>query len=413
MQPIRIMVVGCGYRSTWSIPALNDHSGYELVALVDALPEAAHVMANSIDRSDLPVFTDVEEALDTVDVDAVVVSTLDSEHTRPVLASLARGKYVYVEKPLALSLDDCKAMIEADEAAGHRTMVGFNLRFAPLYWHMRRLIDEGAVGKVLTVQADEFYYGGRTYFRRWNRLRQFGGGLWITKASHDFDLLYWLAGGLPTRVSACARLTHYVPKPEAGMRCSECPIEGKCPDSDLRMECPEICRKLQEVREAAGWPPADLCVFNAEKDTFDHGIAQVEFDNDALGTYTVNVVSSFNDRRIRVAGEDGILEGRLSKEHCFYWKRHESNSFTEYEEIPLADPNTIGDMHGGGDQRILASFADFVHGNAASAVAPAEAAVAIALGLAATHSSDTGAAIELTNLSSWNAIRDRLMSKTG
>ncbi|MHB9108815.1 MAG: Gfo/Idh/MocA family protein [Armatimonadota bacterium] len=411
MQPIRIMIVGCGYRSTWFSRALNDHPAYDLVALVDVLPEVARVLANDIDRSDLPVYAEVEEALDAVDVDAVVVATSDSEHTGPVLAALARGKYVYVEKPLALTLDDCKAMIEADEAAGHRTMVGFNLRFAPLYRHMHRLINEGAVGKVLTIQADEFYYGGRTYFRRWNRLRSFGGGLWITKASHDFDQLYWLAGSLPTRVSACARLTHYVPKPEAGIRCSECAIEAKCPDSDLRMECAPLFREMQRVREAAGWPPADLCVFNAEKDTFDHGIAQVEFENDTLATYAVNVVSSFTDRRIRVAGEEGILEGRLSKENCFYWKRHEVDSFKEYEEIPLADPKTIGDMHGGGDQRILASFADFVHGNAASAVAPAEAAVAIALGLAATHSSDTGAAIELANLSSWNAICERLMSK--
>ena len=53
---------------------------------------------------------------------------------------------------------------------------------------------EAAVGRVLTVQADEFYDGGRGYFRRWNRLRSEGGGLWLTKASHDFDLLYWLSG---------------------------------------------------------------------------------------------------------------------------------------------------------------------------------------------------------------------------
>jgi len=402
------MLVGCGLRSTWFSRALEAHPEFALTAMVDVLPEAALAIARYADRPDLPVFPDIEQALDAVDVDAVIVATADSEHTVPVLAALQRGKYVYVEKPLALTLEDCRAIILADEAAGRKTMVGFNLRYAPLYQQMHRRISDGAVGRVLTIQADEFYYGGRTYFRRWNRLRAFGGGLWITKASHDFDLLYWLAGSAPTRVTASARLTHYVAKPEAGSRCSDCPIEARCPDSHLKIDHAPIYRELTAIREAAGWPPADLCLFNAEKDTFDHGMAQVEFANRSLASYTVNVVSSFTDRRIRVAGDEGILEGRLSKEHAFYWKRHEVDQFKEYEEVPLSDPSAAGDMHGGGDQRILRSFAAFVRGEESEVVPPAEAAVAIAMGLSATYASDFGAAINLDALKHWDEISGRL-----
>ena len=138
-------------------------------------------------------------------------------HAGPVLAALDNGKYVYTEKPLSITLEDCLAIVRADRAAGGRVAVGFNLRLCPfLHRCLHEEVAIGKLGRILTIQADEFYYGGKTYFRRWNRLRRCGGGLWITKASHDLDLLYWMAGSLPVSVSALAHLTHYVPKPGAG-----------------------------------------------------------------------------------------------------------------------------------------------------------------------------------------------------
>ena len=76
--------------------------------------------------------------------------------------------------------------------------------------------DAGKLGKLLTIEANEYYFGGRSYFRRWNRLREFGGGLWITKACHDFDLINWFAGGKPRRVFAMSNLSYYKPMDGAG-----------------------------------------------------------------------------------------------------------------------------------------------------------------------------------------------------
>lgn len=284
-------------------------------------------------------------------------------------------------------------------------MVGFNLRFAPLYRQLRQMIREGAIGRLLTIQADEFYYGGRTYFRRWNRLRQYGGGLWITKASHDFDLLYWLSDALPQKVFASARLTHYVPKPEAGMVCHDCQIEPECADSHLKIiqSRPRV-RPLASLSTDTGVAP-DLCLFNSDKDTFDHGVAQVEFENDVLAVYTLNVVAPFTDRRIRIGGTEGTLQGSLNAPEVLYWRRHQDMTPDQAQRISLVSDKGEGSGHGGGDGFILDDFAAFARGEPSHKIGPYEASLAVAMGLAATRSSDTGHRVELSELAGWQALQ--------
>jgi predicted dehydrogenase len=402
MEPIRIIVAGCGGgRGAWFVQQIAQHPDYHLTALVDQLPAAAQAVAEEYALAGIPIYEDTRAALGQVTTDAVLVATPDGQHTAPVLDALSAGKFVYVEKPLALTLEDCLAIVRADRAAGHHTMVGFNLRYAPLYRRAHEMIREGALGRLLTIQADEFYYGGRTYFRRWNRLRRYGGGLWITKASHDFDQLYWLAGTLPLRVSASARLTHYVPKPEAGQRCSACPIEPTCPDSHLRdmQRFSALRLRLQALREANGLPPADLCLYNSDKDTFDHGTVQVEFTGDILANYTLNVVAPFTDRRLRIGGSEATLEGALSANELSYWRRHEADDVQRAQRLPLST-GRIG-SHGGGDAFLLDDFAAFVRGQMPQPIGPAEASIAIALGLAATRSSDIEQAVNMQDLALW------------
>lgn len=288
-------------------------------------------------------------------------------------------------------------------------MVGFNLRFAPFYRKMHEMIDSGALGRVLTIQADEFYYGGRTYFRRWNRLRRYGGGLWITKASHDFDLLYWMAGKLPVQLRATAALTHYTSKPEGGTRCSQCPIEASCPDSNAAAldDQPPHMRRIIEIRQKAGWPPTDFCLYNSDKDTFDHGIAQVEFEDDLFAVYTLNVVAAYTDRHLRISGTAATAEGSLESPRILAWNRHEEAR--EPQEIsPVPTANDGLGSHGGGDKRLLDDFAAFVRGEPSAVLAPAEASVAVAMGLAATASSDSAQTQAMSGLPGWPEILEYL-----
>lgn len=408
MDPIRIVIVGSGgNRGAWFVGQLAAHPAYRITGLVDLLPQAAQVVAEHYTLTGLPIFTGLEEALAQVDCDAVLVATPDGFHTQAVCTALAQSKYVYVEKPLAITLSDCLAIVRADQEAGGRTMVGFNLRFAPLYRRLRQMIQEGTLGRLLTIQADEFYYGGRTYFRRWNRLRSHSGGLWISKASHDFDLLYWLAAAWPQRISASARLSHYVPKPEAGMYCHDCEIEPDCPDSHLKEveQEPALRHQLAAVRAQAGAPPPDLCLFNSDKETFDHAIAQVEFENELLAVYTVNVVAPFTDRRIRIGGSEGTVQGSLSSPELRYWRRYQDGDPNQAQHLPLLSDGEVDSGHGGGDAFILEDFAAFVRGQPSQAIGPIQASMAVAMGLAATQASDTGQTVEMAAVPGWQELR--------
>ncbi len=418
---IAVAIVGCGGgRGRWFAMQAAAHPAFRITAFVDHLTETAEIVRAHLGLDTVPVYADLAEALRGAPVDAVLIATPDSTHTDPVLAALAAGKHVFVEKPLAISLADCLRVVEADRTAGGRTMVGFNLRLAPLYARARTLLEDGLLGRLHTIQADDFYYGGRTYFRRWNRTRAMGGGLWVTKACHDFDLLYWLARAMPKRVSAFADLGHYGPKPGAAARCRDCAMIDSCPDAVTAADRAgdTIGHRINRVREAvlgasagseAGWSP-DLCLYNSDKDTFDHGVAQVEFDNGILATYTVNVVSAISDRRLRLAGSDGMLEGALSSPGLHFWKRHRDYAVEEGEALPLLPGAAApAEAHGGGDAHLLDRFAAFVRGEGPPPVAPAEASISVALGLAATRASDERRTIALDEFPEWRALTNEAL----
>jgi len=376
MTRLRTGIIGIGGRGAWLVQAVSARPDCEIVGLADAIPAKARYLAEQIGRPELPVCASIEELLGT-ECDVVMVTTPDAHHAEIVLPALAAGKTVFCEKPLETTLDRCRAIIEADARAGGRTFVGFNLRYAPVYATRRAHVERGDIGRILTIQADEFYDGGRTYFRRWNRLRSEGGGLWITKASHDFDLIAWLANAAPLEICAMAEKTYYVPRTDAADRCRDCQVAGSCPD-----RAPADVPPLRRLHEEQGGEPYDLCLYNSESDTFDHGIATIRLEGDIFATYTCNVVAGFSNRRIRISGTRGTLTGDLHGNTIELCRRDPA----AVETIPVG--GDLHNLHGGADENVLASFFAFARGEAEPRCRPREAAIAVRMGLAATRASD-------------------------
>ncbi|MBN1580707.1 MAG: Gfo/Idh/MocA family oxidoreductase [Anaerolineae bacterium] len=390
MNKTKVVVVGIGGRGSWAARKLaSDEERYELVALCEKNLGKLDYFKQDSGLERIAGYASIAECIENVAFDAVVVTTPDGTHADVAIPALRAGKYVFVEKPLEITAERCRQIIEADRQAGGKTFVGFNLRFAPAYVKIKELVSQGVIGHVLTIQADEFYDGGRTYFRRWNRLRVHGGGLWITKASHDFDLLYWLAGRKPLAVCASAELSYYVPRADATLYCADCAYRDTCADSFYVYRKADK-KSLAEVAAEYGDPRPDLCLYNADKDTFDHGIATVEFEGGLLATYTCNVVAGLTERRIRVAGTKGLIDGTLGGDELVVTLRDP----THLERIPL---KTDGG-HGGADDVLFHDFYAFTQGTMEPKVRPAEAAVAVLIGLAARHSADTRSRIELSAL---------------
>ena len=383
LAPIRIAIVGMGLRGVDLARTFGQDVRYTISALCDINIGKLHQIQLALGLTRIPAYTNIARLLQQEDPDAVVVAVPDGCHAAAAVPALEAGKRVFLEKPLEITATRCQEIIAADDAAGGKTFVGFNLRFSPLYAEIRRLLDNRAIGDILTIQADEFYDGGRTYFRRWNRRRADSGGLWITKACHDFDLLCWFAGCPPLAVSASAALSHYVPRSDAAIYCGDCPVAASCPDNYANFRGPfgSLAALVFEAAAANGGPRPDLCLYNSDKDTFDHGMAIVEFGQNTIATYTCNVVAGFTDRRIRISGTAGTIDGALSESRIIVRQRDPSS----VRALPL--PNNSG-AFGGADELVLDGFYQFVRGQTGPSIPPRQAFLSVLTGIAATRSSD-------------------------
>ncbi|MDD5704672.1 MAG: Gfo/Idh/MocA family oxidoreductase [Kiritimatiellae bacterium] len=389
MSGTKVAIVGMSNRAVfWALESIKKFKDVQVVALCDPILARCEWADRHHALGGIPHCRGHEELLAKTDFDSVMVMTSDAHHAEVVIPMLQAGKTVFCEKPLEVTAEKCRAIIQADEAAGGKTFVGFNLRYAPTYTIIKEQIESGAVGRLLTIAADEYYDGGRTYFRRWNRFRKESGGLWITKASHDFDILNWVAAVKPQAVQAYAAKTHYVPKPEAGKRCSACKLAPTCPDRAR----PSIYDDFIKLREQAGGEPSDLCLYNSGSDTFDHGIASIRYEGDLFATYTCNVVAGFSERRIRVSGTRGTLDGTLSTGEVVLTKKDENQIVT------IRPKGANSTSHGGADDLVMANFLAFARGEVEPKCRPREAFQSILIGLAANRSGDENRLVQMEEL---------------
>ena len=390
MSQLGIALIGAGGRTTSFFGhAASTLADCRIVGITDLIAEKARFLLDHY-NSDARLYEGTDEALADPDVDAVVICTHDAAHAEPSVKALRAGKHVYCEKPLATTLEDCHAIIEAAKDSPSVFYLGLNLRHSPVYETVRRLLDQGYVGRITSIEANEWYYEGRTYFNRWNRLRAAGGGLWVTKATHDFDLLNWFAGGRATRVYATGSLSHYRPKPEAGERCRDCPIRRDCPDFiDMFAENGAIGHRLGRITERHGGDPVDVCLYNSDKDTFDNGIAVVDYDNDIRAVYSLNVVASRTTRQLAINGDKGVIEADLERDEVLWTERH-THRTARYDLKTM----TAGG-HGGADGRIWRDFLLACRTGKAPTTSWAEGTRSVQLGIAATESMDTGLPVEI------------------
>jgi len=391
MAGIGVAVVGASARSTMLFDYLKRHpDAGSVTGAYDPVPRRCGFLIDHYEVPGARVYDSLEAAVGDDRAQAVFVAPWDAAHAECSLAALRAGKHVFCEKPLATTLADCDAVVAAAAEAPGTFYLGMNLRHSPVHETVHDLVAAGRAGRLTTIEAGEHYGGGRTYFRRWNRLRKYGGGLWITKACHDFDVLNWLAGAAPARVFACSSLSHYRPRADAADYCRDCALAATCPDAYARDGPGAVWRELWDGMEAVTGERRDLCLWNSEKDTFDNGIAVVDYANDVRATYTVNVLSGRDTRELTVVGTEGTIRADMAAGAVTFHPRHGGPA----ETLDVTERMRSG--HGGADAGIMADFFDGLRTGRAPRSGPAEGRASVRVGLAARESCDTGRVVELT-----------------
>lgn len=188
--PVRVGIVGLGYWGPNIARALASTPGCELAWACDL---DAGNRARLEGRYPGTVLTDrFEDLLEDAALDAVVVATGAPSHHAIGMRVLEAGKHAFVEKPLALAVDDARALVDAAAARDRVLMVGHLLRFHPVFQELQRIVDAGDLGRVLYLYTNRLNFG---------KVRADENALW-SLAPHDISLALALAGERPAEVSA-------------------------------------------------------------------------------------------------------------------------------------------------------------------------------------------------------------------
>ena len=152
-----IGIIGCGrIAQVRHIPEYADHRDARLDAFYDLNPERARELAGTYGGR---VYETYEELLEDEKIDAVSICVPNEFHAKISIAALKAGKDVLCEKPMAVTLEECRQMAEAAEETGKCLMIGQNQRLAKGHALARKLIERGDIGKVITFKTT-FGHGG-------------------------------------------------------------------------------------------------------------------------------------------------------------------------------------------------------------------------------------------------------------
>ena len=335
-----------------------------ITAVWDPAERAQRSVAEEL--PDATITADLAELLGA-DLDAVLVLTPDHLHESVAVAALRAGLAVFCEKPLAITVDGCDAILRAAYETGSRLYVGHNMRLMPVIETMRRMVIEGRIGAVQTIWCRHFVgNGGDFYFKDWHADRRNSTGLLLQKGSHDIDVIHHLAGGSSASVAAMGELAVYG---RAG--------STRRDPADARMT---------DWLDPVGWPPTALTDLNPVVDVEDVSLMIMRLDNGVLASYQQCHFTPDYWRNYTIIGDSGRIEnlgdgpgGRIA-----LWNRRHERWAEPDEVIMIPDGDDAG--HGGADRAMIAEFLRYVRDGGATTTSPISARQAVAAAVAATES---------------------------
>jgi predicted dehydrogenase len=184
--------------------ALHGVKGVEISAFAEADSERRAAL-----RRLLPAATpyeDYRELIEAGSADAVLIALPTGMHAEAATHALDAGMHLYLEKPLATTVEEARSVVDAHAATRVTAMIGFNFRFQPLYRRLRDQVEAGRVGRVVAVRTAFSAPTGRR--SEWKRTRATGGGALLDLASHHVDLIRFLLGSEVVEVGAQLESVH-------------------------------------------------------------------------------------------------------------------------------------------------------------------------------------------------------------
>ena len=196
---LRFGVIGLGRAGSGMLSAMANHPDIKVTAAADLYEEHLNRFKEEFGGE---TFTDAAALCASPQVDAVYIATPHQFHVEHVIAAANRGKQIIVEKPMALTLDDCDRMIAAVDRAGVKMIVGHTASYNPGVMRIRELIRDDELGPLAMITSTaytDFLYRPR---RPEELVTDLGGGIIFNQVPHQVDATRFLAGGMVRSVRA-------------------------------------------------------------------------------------------------------------------------------------------------------------------------------------------------------------------
>ena len=305
-------------------------------------------------------------------IDAVFICSPDFLHEEHTLAALEAGKDVFLEKPMAITIEGCDRIIERAHLNGRKLYIGHNMRFFPVMQKMHALIQEGVIGQAQAIWCRHFIsYGGDAYFKDWHSERKNTTGLLLQKGAHDLDIIHWLGGAHTERVVGMGKLSVYDKLPRRHPGDSQPSVEFN--------------------RE--NWPPRNTGQYSPAIDVEDHSMLLLELSNGVQASYLQCHYTPDDQRNFTVIGTEGRIEnfGDHSSDEStasvHLWNKR--SGYSREGHVVFEIPNIEG-SHGGADPQMVEDFLNFLRGSPTMSATPIDARMAVAAGYCGTESIRNG-----------------------
>ncbi|WP_236973545.1 Gfo/Idh/MocA family protein [Membranihabitans maritimus] len=207
-KPLRVLVVGCGNMGASHATSYHNLEGYEIVGLVSR--GESKVKLNEKLEANYPLFDNYDEALNTTNPDVVCISTYPDTHEPYAIQAFEKGCHVFVEKPLADTVEGAERVVEASRKAGKKLVVGYILRHHPSWMKFVEMSQE--LGKPLVMRMN---LNQQSQTDMWTLHRNLMKSLSpiVDCGVHYIDVMCQMTGAKPVQVSAIgARLTDEIPE---------------------------------------------------------------------------------------------------------------------------------------------------------------------------------------------------------
>ena len=365
-KPITAITLGAGNRgNVYGNYAAKYPDQLKIIGVAEPIPIRNERYCNQHSIAEANSFDTWERVFDKPKwADAIIITTPDDLHYGPCMKALALGYDILLEKPIAPTAQECRDILALAEKGGNIVAVCHVLRYAPYFKELRRYIQEGKIGELISIQHFE-------PIQHIHMTHSFVRGNWhdsqkttpiiLAKSCHDLDMLRWLVDKPCQKISAFGSLKwfHSGNKPAgATPRCMDgCAIEGSCPYSAMKIyhrdrtytyvfDLPEDKDKHGEaILEYLRTTNYGRCVYDMDNDQPDHYVANMEFDEGVTASFSMEAFTSYHGRRTRVMGSHGDIVGDMS-------------AFTHVDfmtgEKTVWDRATDG--HGGGDWKLVADW---------------------------------------------------------